>query len=106
MQAIITTHTTAINPTTTMTTTETPINFTDYTVTLSDDPAYYDLARHELWAEERTQEIVSDVTSLIERHFPGINVVADANKVHDSGPDDEILEEIQQWVGDNWTSAL
>ena len=88
------------------TTTETPINFTDYTVTLSDDPAYYDLGRHELWAEERTQEIVSDVTSLIERRFPGINVVADANKVHDAGPDDEILEEIQQWVGDNWTSAL
>jgi hypothetical protein len=53
---------------TTMTTTETPINFTDYTVTISDDPAYYDLGRHELWAEERTQEIVSDVTSLIERH--------------------------------------
>jgi hypothetical protein len=81
-------------------------NFTGYTVTISDDPAYYDLGRHELWAEERTQEIVSDVTSLIERQFPGCRVVADANKVHDSGPDDEVLEQIQQWVGDNWTSAL
>ena len=91
---------------TTMTTTETPINFTGYTVTISDDPAYYNLVRDQVFAKERTQEIVSDVTALIERRFPGINVVADANKVHDSGPDDEILEEIQQWVGDNWTSAL
>ena len=63
---------------TTMTTTETPINFTDYTVTISDDPAYYNLVRDQVFAKERTQEIVSDVTSLIERHYPGINVVADA----------------------------
>jgi hypothetical protein len=89
-----------------MTTTETPSNFIGYTITISDDPAYYNLSRHEEWSENRTTEIVSDVTALIERQFPGITVVVDADEIHDSGPDDEILEEIQQWVGDNWTSAL
>lgn len=80
-------------------------NYINYCVTVPNDSRYYGGV-----TSERAEVIAADVARLIEREFPGIEIIIqDSNftgKSGVSGPDNETFEEISNWIRSNWTSAL
>ena len=79
-------------------------DFSEYTVRVSNDPIYYGPDCSEADAER----ITGQIADLIRSEFPGIMVEV-FNEIGSSattGPDSSVIDDINQWIQDNWTSAL
>jgi len=79
---------------------ETSPDFSRYTVPISDGPSYYGSDCTQADADR----IAASLTTLIEGQFPGVKVVTSGLRI--SGPDQEVIDEINNWISDNWTAAL
>ena len=85
-----------------MSTTE---NYSEYTVSVSDEPSYYG---SEVTSEQAV-EIADRIGKMIEGQFPEIEVVRHSDggiSAATKGPDDDVIFEIDNWVSENWTKAL
>ena len=71
------------------------MNYSQYTVSISNDPSYYG---------SDADRISIDLSKMIEGEFPGINVSLSGSKT--TGPDSDVIDEINAWVQENWTAAL
>jgi hypothetical protein len=82
-----------------------PKTYADYTVMISTDPSYYgsDCTNH------RAMQIVYSLGKLIRGEFPRVNIEDYSDGMSSSfttGPDDQVVDEIDQWIETNWTAAL
>ena len=78
------------------------MNFSEYTVTIGTDPEYYGSE----CTEAEAAEIVKKLAALVAGKFPGINIEFDPYARRFSGPDEGTVDEIIDWIRDNWTAAL
>ena len=76
------------------------MNYSKYSVSISSDPSYYGSDCTQADADR----IAASLTKMIEGEFPGISVTTSGSKT--TGPDSEVIDEINVWIGDNWTKAL
>ena len=79
-------------------------DFSEYTVRISNDPSYYGPDCSDADAER----ITGQIADLIRGEFPGITVEG-FNEIGSSattGPDSNVINDINQWIRENWTSAL
>jgi hypothetical protein len=79
------------------------MTYEEYKITLSSDPSVYgDIS------PERTEEINDRLSSMIKAEFPGIQIEISnldcCGKT--TGPDQNVLDEINSWISENWTAAL
>lgn len=84
---------------------EEEIDYSDYTVKVSDEPSYYGSE----CSQEDADEISHKLCEMIERQFPGIQTDfwSDGDgSSKTTGPDDDVLDEINEWISNNWTAAL
>ena len=84
---------------------EEEIDYSDYTVTVSDEPSYYGSE----CSQEDADEISDKLCEMIERQFPGIqtDLWSDGDgSSKTTGPDDDVCDEINDWISNNWTAAL
>ena len=80
--------------------TQTHTTFSSYSVGISNDPQYYGSTCTQIDADR----ICSSLTKMIEGEFPGVNVSTSGSRT--TGPDSDVIEEINAWVQENWTAAL
>lgn len=80
------------------------MNYDQYTIRISDDPTYY--------GSDCTQadaaRIVRNLATMIRAEYPGIGVETHNETDRSAtilGPDDEVCDQIERWVDDNWTAA-
>jgi hypothetical protein len=78
--------------------------FGEYKITLSSDISSYG----DNVDQERTNEINEILSVMISREFPEIQVEITNmyNMGKTTGPDQDTIDEINSWIGDNWTAAL
>ena len=78
--------------------------FNEYTIVLSSDPSVYG---HGV-TQARVAEINEILAGMIKREFDAINIefshLDGCGKI--TGPDQEIIDEINNWVAENWQAAL
>ena len=81
--------------------TETTTDFSEYTVTITNEPSYYGTT----CTQEQADRICNDLRRLVSDQFPGVVVNWDG---HDGirGPSVNVIDEIHDWIGNNWTAAL
>jgi flavodoxin len=84
---------------------EEEIDYSEYTVFVSEEPSYY--------GSECTQDdadaISEKLCEMIQREFPGIqtDLWTDGDgSSKTTGPDDDTRDEINEWISSNWTAAL
>jgi hypothetical protein len=80
-------------------------SFEGYSVAISDERAYYGAD----CSDKDATRISQDLTELIVREFPGIDCRIWRDTTGSSGvtgPDDDVCEQIREWVENNWTSVL
>jgi len=80
-------------------------DYSEYTVCVGNDESNYGS-----WCTRcHAIRIADTLQKMIVDRFPGINVRR-TNEIGaptpTTGPDDSIVEDIDAWVGENWTSAL
>ncbi|TXH40546.1 MAG: hypothetical protein E6Q97_39435 [Desulfurellales bacterium] len=75
-------------------------DYSEYSVTVTNDPSYYGSSCTQADAER----IAASLGDMIRGEFPGIRITDSGRGV--CGPDDEVVEQIRQWVEENWTNAL
>lgn len=78
------------------------IDYSEYSIMVGTDPGYYGSQ----CGDEDAQRIANSVADLIRREFPGIQVNLTEIGRPVTGPDSEVVEEIREWVENNWTAAL
>lgn len=76
------------------------MNFSEYTVSVTTEPSYYGSN----CTQSDADRIAGSLTSLIEGQFPGVNVVRSEGKT--TGPDSGTVDDINDWISNNWTAAL
>lgn len=78
--------------------------YQNYSVNVSTDPTYYGSE----CTHDDASRIASNIASLIRGEFPGVNVRigSDIGGRGVTGPDDAIVRQIEQWIAENWTTAL
>lgn len=79
--------------------------FEDYTTFVSIDPEFYGSET----TEERVQEIYARLAGMIQDKFPGICVLPFRDGIDSGrtdGPDDVVVNEINEWISTFWTNAL
>jgi hypothetical protein len=84
---------------------EEEIDYSEYTVKVSDEPSYYGSE----CSQDDADAISEKLCEMIERQFPGIqtDLWSDGDgSSKTTGPDDDICEEINEWMSNNWTAAL
>ena len=84
---------------------EEEIDYSEYLVRVSDEPSYYGSE----CSQDDADEISEKLCEMIERQFPGIqtDLWSDGDgSSKTTGPDDNICEEINEWISNNWTAAL
>ena len=84
---------------------EEEIEYSEYTVFVSDEPSYYGSE----CTQDDADEISEKLCEMIERQFPGIetDLWSDGNgSSKTTGPDDNVCDEINEWISNNWTAAL
>jgi hypothetical protein len=78
--------------------------YNEYKITLSSDISSYG---HNI-SQNRTNEINEILSAMISEEFPGIQIeishLDGCGKT--TGPDQDVLDEINSWISDNWTAAL
>lgn len=80
------------------------VDFSEYTVRISNDPSYYGPD----CSESDAERITGQISDLIRGEFPGIvvEIFSGIGSSATTGPDSSVIEEIDTWIQDNWTSAL
>lgn len=84
---------------------EEEIDHSEYTVFVSDEPSYYGSE----CSQEDADAISDKLCEMIQRQFPGIqtDLWSDGDgSSKTSGPDDNVCDEINEWISNNWTAAL
>ena len=84
---------------------EEEIDYSEYEVRVSDEPSYYGSE----CSQDDADAISEKLCEMIERQFPGIqtDLWSDGDgSSKTTGPDDDICEEINEWMSNNWTAAL
>ena len=76
------------------------MNYSEYATAISNDPSCYGTECTLADAER----IAASLTKMIEAEFPGINVTTSGSKT--TGPDSDVIDEINDWISNNWTAAL
>jgi hypothetical protein len=79
--------------------------FYDYTVRISAEPSYYGSE----CSKEDADRIAENLSDLIRGEFPGIRIepfIDGQGSSSTTGPDDVVVEQINQWIENNWTAAL
>jgi hypothetical protein len=76
------------------------MNYSQYNVSISNDPSYYGST----CTQDDADRISPDLAKMIEGEFPGINVSVSGSKT--TGPDSDVIEEINAWISENWSAAL
>jgi hypothetical protein len=71
-----------------------------YTACVAIEPSYYG---SECSADDAAR-IAGNLRDMLLERFPGITVEESENKT--TGPDAAVVDEINQWVQENWTAAL
>jgi hypothetical protein len=83
------------------------MNYTKYTVTVKTDCSY--------WGDDTDREFANDLArqhgAKIVAALPGINVrycemIGHGNADNTTGPDQTVIDEINDWISENWTAAL
>jgi hypothetical protein len=79
-------------------------NYSEYTVRVSTDPSYYSSTCTQADAER----ISDNIAKLVEAEFLGVSIIKESEIGGRgvSGPDQEIVDEISDWISTNWTAAL
>lgn len=78
----------------------TTMNYSDYSVQVTTDPSYYGSSCTQADADR----IAANLGDMIRAEFPGVQITNSGRPV--CGPDSGVVEEIRQWVEENWTNAL
>jgi hypothetical protein len=81
------------------------INYSKYTVRISNDPSYYGSE----CTQDEADRITNNLDQLIQSEFPGIQTEEYEDGQGSSkttGPDESVVEEINLWIENNWTAAL
>jgi len=81
------------------------VDYSEYTVKISDEPSYYGSE----CSQEDADEISEKLCKMIDRQFPGIqtDLWSDGDgSSKTTGPDDNVCDEINDWISSNWTAAL
>ena len=76
------------------------MKYSEYAAAISNDPSYYGTECTLADAER----IAASLTKMIEAEFPGINETTSGSKT--TGPDSDVIDEINGWISNNWTAAL
>ena len=80
------------------------MKYNEYTIVLSSDPSTYG---HGV-TPSRTEDINQILAGMIRREFDAINIefshLDGCGKI--TGPEQETIDEINNWVAENWQSAL
>ncbi len=80
-------------------------DYSEYTVKNSTEPSFYGSG----CTQEDANRIAEAISNLISSQFPNINVEewSDGNESSKTtGPDESVIEEIDDWIANNWTAAL
>ena len=81
------------------------IDYSEYSIMVIDEPSYYGSE----CSQEDADAIAEKLCEMIESHFPGIqtDVWRDGDKsCATTGPNDDVCDEINEWISNNWTAAL
>lgn len=78
--------------------------YNEYTVRISTEPSYYGSECTQIDANR----IADNLTALVEEKFPGINIEkhTDGCVSKTTGPKQLVVDEINDWISENWTAAL
>lgn len=76
------------------------MNYSKYTAAISNEPSYYGTECTQADADR----IAASLTKMIEAEFAGINVTTSGSKT--TGPNSELIDEINDWISNNWTASL
>lgn len=76
------------------------MNYSDYTVGISNEPSYYGRSCSAFDAER----IAENLAAMIHAQFPGIDTRSHHGKTN--GPDETVIGEINEWIENNWMAAL
>jgi len=81
------------------------VDYSEYKSVVFDEPSYY--------GSECTQDDADDIAvklcEMIECQFPGIetDISTDGDSsAATTGPNDDVCDEINEWISSNWTAAL
>lgn len=80
-------------------------NFSEYTVSISREPSYYGST----CSQDDANRIAQALEGLIQEQFPGVQTVDHYDgrgSGRTTGPDDSVIETINDWIANNWTAAL
>jgi hypothetical protein len=84
------------------------MNYSDYSVKISNEPSYYGST----CTQQDADRICGALRTLIMGEFPGIQVdiynesVINERSSSTFGSDQEVVEQINEWIENNWTAAL
>ena len=78
--------------------------YSEYTVRVSTDASYYGSD----CTQADANRIADDIAKLVASQFPGVTIIKESEIGGRgvSGPDQEIVDEIADWISSNWTAAL
>lgn len=81
------------------------MNYNEYTHKISKDQTYYGSG----CSQSDADRIFESLGNMIRNQFPGIQI--DEYRDGDgscitTGPDEDVVSEIELWVSENWTAAL
>jgi hypothetical protein len=78
------------------------MTYENYKITLNSNPSSYDVSQN------RTNEINRILSSMILDEFPGIEIEITPiyNMGKTTGPEQNTIDEINNWISENWTAAL
>lgn len=77
-------------------------DYSEYSVKVTSDPSYYGTD----CTQADAARMAASLADLIRSEFDGIDVVENALNSKTTGPDENVIEEINTWIQDNWTAAL
>lgn len=79
-------------------------DYSEYTYTCGTDPVQFGSG----CSDERAKKYARALADLVSSEFPGINAQVVHGEVSNdlTGPDEDEVENIRKWVGENWTSIL
>lgn len=76
------------------------MNYSTYSVAITNEPSYYGTECTQVDADR----IAETLAQMIQAEFPGIAVNTNGTKT--TGPDSAVIDEINEFVSENWTKAL
>ena len=80
-------------------------DYSEYTVRISTEPSYYG---SDVTAEQ-ANEIAVKISEFVQREFPGVRTETHLDGRGSSattGPDEDVANEINEWIAENWTAAI